>query len=142
MKILTILGIALTLLVQVPRKVENSFNRKFPSVKNALWSFEDDNYHLSFEHFGQQKTAIFRYNGEWVKTLVTIELSELMFCIRDHLRLKHKDKRVGNAYYVVTPELCEYHVYMEREENGETCIEEDPLIFDENCEFYRKPNLP
>ncbi len=130
--------VSISLMMQVPRKVQNAFDRRYPSVKYALWSIEDDEYHLSFEHFGQEKIAIFRYNGDWLKTLVIIEPSKLMFCIRDFIKHEYKDARIGTAYYVVTPTLCEYHVYLERGEGEDVCIEEVPLIFDENCEFLRK----
>ncbi|MEO9485202.1 MAG: hypothetical protein ABJG47_17215 [Ekhidna sp.] len=134
--------IGLGLMTQAPRKVMNSFDQKYSRAECISWSFVDDHYHASFEHFGQQKIAVFRYNGEWLKTLVILEPKELMFCIRDYIKHTYKDATVGNVFYVITPEICEYHIYLKRGEGEDVCLEEDPLIFDENCEFLRKPDKP
>ncbi len=141
MKVLLFIGILSTSLIQAPRKVLSSFDRKYRSAECVVWTPVGNEYHASFEHFDQQKTAIFKYNGEWVKTLVHLDAKKLMFCIRDYIKYSYPEARIHSAYYVVNPNLCEYHVYLERGEGEELCLEEEPLIFDENCEFLRNPNF-
>ena len=141
MKVVTML-VSLVLLQQAPRKVTNAFEQKYPSAEGVSWSHFDNYYEASFEHFGQQKNAIYMQNGIWLKTLIIIEPGRLMYCIRDYIKHTYKDARVGYAYYVITDEVCEYHVYLERGEGEEVCLEEEPLIFDENCEFLRNNQNP
>lgn len=138
MKTLVLLSLVASLTIQAPRKVVKSFDIKYPSAEFVSWSFVDNLYEASFEHFDQQKTAIFTCDGMWTQTNVLLQPNELMFCIRDFLKHSYSSSRIIQVHYVMTIDLCEYHVLIETGENGlENKSETLRLIFDDNCEFMQ-----
>ena len=68
---------------------------------------------FSFEHYGRHKIAVFKVDGALIKTSVSLEIANLMFCIRDFIKQNYKNTKIGDAYYVITPTTCEYHIYLE-----------------------------
>ncbi|MEP1093594.1 MAG: hypothetical protein ABJG78_00705 [Cyclobacteriaceae bacterium] len=138
MKSLLLIYIIFGLSMQAPKKILNSFDTRYQSAEFVVWSFVDDFYQVSFEHFDQQKTAFFDCDGAWVQTTVSLQPTELMFCIRDFLKYQYAGSKVVQAYYVVTEDLCEYHVILETGNGGkESDLRRLQLVFDDNCEFMK-----
>ncbi len=53
---------------ELPAKVNEAFNLKYPKAKNVYWDLEDNNYKIEFEIFPDTYTAFFSETGKWFET--------------------------------------------------------------------------
>ena len=60
--------------VDIPEKVQASFEELFPTVIDVEWESENENeWEAEFEMDGKEVSACFTINGEWIETEYEIE---------------------------------------------------------------------
>ncbi len=62
---------------ELPSKVDNALNAKYPEAKNKTWNLEGNNYKIEFEELSETYTVIYTDNGIWVETAKIISDSDL-----------------------------------------------------------------
>ncbi len=69
--------------VNVPKDVKDAFAKKFPAVKWAKWSKENDKtLEADFVQNGKSQSALFTLDGVWMETEEEIEVNMLPQSVR------------------------------------------------------------
>lgn len=68
---------------KVPASVTSAFKAKFPTAKKASWEIENKtDFEVNFKLNGEEVSANFSPNGEWIETETELEVSALPAAIQ------------------------------------------------------------
>jgi hypothetical protein len=80
---------------QVPAKVREAFQSKFPGVSKVEWKIKSDkNYEAEFALRGVEVAAKFDSKGKWLETETAIKQTELTKEVRATLSKKYKGYKI------------------------------------------------
>ena len=84
--------------VKVPTAVTDAFNKKFSNVTNVKWEKENkDEYEVSFKLNGDNCSANFTIQGEWLETESTIPFDKLPEKVKNSFNISFKNAKVKSA---------------------------------------------
>ncbi len=61
----------------IPEKVKDALNKKYPEAEEVSWIKKADNYEAEFFYDDELKAALFDANGQWLETSTFISEDEL-----------------------------------------------------------------
>ncbi len=57
---------------QLPDKIREAFDARFPGAKNMDWYLTNENYSIEFDQKGDSYTVIYSREGDWKETAIVI----------------------------------------------------------------------
>lgn len=124
MKVLTVLLVALFSVfviscnqqqVNIPEKVQASFEELFPTATEVEWEMEDENeWEAEFEVDGKEASACFTIEGEWIET--EYELESLPETIETILMETYPGFEIDEIEIVESPDFNGYEVELKKGE--------------------------
>ena len=120
---------------QVPKKVKTAFENRYKTAKDVVWSGATDNrWVVKFEHLGESKTAFYQLSGEWEKTIIQLDVSNLKYCLRDEITTQFPEAKITEAYATRDAKGLIYTVEAQlKKEDSPTIFH--TLQFTERCEL-------
>ncbi len=105
--------------LKVPVVVLKSFQAKFPTAKNVVWSMEKElEYEAEFYMNRQKMSANFMVNGEWKETEWSLSEKKLPLEIKKTLKNQFHKYNLEKAEVSDTPEKGKvYEVTLEKDES-------------------------
>jgi len=126
--------------IEVPEKVEKSFQTKYPKHTEAIWDDLGDLFLVTFYDVGELlKEATFDLDGNWKETLTSFEESEMPHIMATFIEKKYgEDVEVFEVVFLENPAESFYSVVIEvNTETEEEESESTTLIFDKNGNFLK-----
>lgn len=130
---------------KLPKKIKDSFEKKYAQSSEVNWTLIDDEYNISFQQKGLSKMAIFGEKGEWIKTTTSLMIFELKECLTEIVDTEYFGAEIHKAELVETPDDASYFltITVEDQDYGDEETEEDEeekqkkiiLKFNNNCEL-------
>lgn len=124
MKVLTVLLVALFSVfviscnqqkVNIPEKVQASFEELFPAATEVEWEMEDENeWEAEFKMDGKEASACFTIEGEWIET--EYELKSLPETIETILMETYPGFEIDEIEIVESPDFNGYEVGLKKED--------------------------
>jgi len=117
----------------VPSKVKDAFNKKFPQAKSVHWDNENaTEWEAEFKMNGKEYSANFGTDGTWKETEHDISVKELPIAVKNTLSKTFKGYNIEDAEITETPTYKAYEVEIEK---GETTME---VVIDEHGKILKK----
>ena len=105
--------------VKAPEKVAMAFHKKFPKAQNVKWGLENAHeYEADFVSNGQQLSANFKTNGEWVETEQDISASALPSRISNAVKHDYRGADIKDAAHIWSPNGQSYEIDAELKEKN------------------------
>jgi len=110
---------------RAPEKVKAAFNQKFPKAKKVEWEKENESeWEAEFKVDGEEYSANFSSDGEWMETEYEIKESEIPANIRAILNQNFTDYKIEEPEIAETPAGKSYEMEIEMgEEEFEVTID-------------------
>lgn len=90
---------------KVPAAVLNTFKTKFPTAAGAKWEMENTTeYEVNFKSDGEDHSATFDKNGNWLETETEIEISSLPKVVSNAIGSLYNGYQVKEAEKLDTPD--------------------------------------
>lgn len=126
---LGISGIAMaqTNKTEVPRPVQNAFNKQYPGVKPD-WDKEGDNYEAEFKIRGAEVSVLFDARGGLLKTEEEMSVNSFPLAAKEYIAMNNVGKVKQATKVIMADGTIEY----------EAELEDGDLIFASNGKFLRK----
>lgn len=115
----------------VPTAVAEAFFERFPDVKKAAWSKENDSeYEAEFKTKGDEQSANFDTSGNWLETETEIKKSDVPSNLRDLLSKEFPGYEIEEAELTETKDKGTYYEFeIEKDEASyEVSISKDGEI--------------
>lgn len=138
---------------EVPLSIKNIFNIKYEEATKIEWSLNELDYDVNFYHRGQNKTAKFDEEGNWLETKIKqIKESQLPLKVSVILKSKYPESEIKNIIefqYNIKTVVYEMIIYQDdllyflRIKNdgeilfSETYDNEEEIDLEEDNEFRR-----
>lgn len=118
--------------IEVPEKVEKSFQTKYPKHTEAIWDDLGDSFLVTFYDDGEVlKEATFDLNGNWTETATSLEESEMLQTMSSYIETKYgEDVEFYGVTFLEKPSGSFYSVSMDVASETEEESESYTLIFD------------
>ncbi len=81
----------------VPAAVTSSFNKLYPSIKEAKWVKEDANYEANFDLNKVETSASFDGTGKFLEEESEINVGSLPQAVLDYMKKTYPDKKIKEA---------------------------------------------
>jgi len=81
----------------VPVPVKSGFINKYPSITKIVWEKEKGNYEANFKMNKKEFEATFDSTGNWIKTAMEIEVSDLPLFIVTAVNNEFADAKIKEA---------------------------------------------
>ncbi|WP_456866727.1 PepSY-like domain-containing protein [Galbibacter sp. BG1] len=121
---------------EVPEKVEEAFNKKFPEAKAVHWDQESDHeWEAAFKYGGHWYSANFMDDGTWKETEHDIKLKQLPDRVRISLFQKFQNYKIKEQEISETTNGILYECEIKK---GKSKLE---VAFDEKGELKKKEVL-
>lgn len=121
---------------EVPEKVEEAFNKKFPEAKGVHWDQESDHeWEAEFKWDGHRYSANFMDDGTWKETEHEIKFKQLPERVRISLFQKFQDYKIKEQEISETSNGTLYECEIKK---GKSKLE---VAFDEKGELMKKEVL-
>lgn len=100
----------------IPEKVKSAFVQKFPGAKSVKWEKENDaEYEAEFKRDGQEMSASFDPEGNWLETEMEIKVKDLPAAVSHTLATEFDGYEVEEAEKIQTPTRSDlYEVEIEK----------------------------
>lgn len=141
--------------LEIPLEVSGSFWAKYENATNIEWSSTDGIYSVSFDLMQHPKSAIFKTEGEWVRTISILSPRRLIVCLQEFVDENYRGMLITEVVFIETSISEKYFItigvdqeYEKKEPQNEDEIElghpdkktEETtrsivLEFYSNCEF-------
>lgn len=117
----------------IPSKVKDAFDKKFPHAKSVEWEKESvSEWEAEFKMNGKEYSANFGTNGTWKETEYEVSIKELPDAIKNALNKEFKGYEIEDAEITETPTYRAYEVEIEKDE---TTME---VVIDKNGKILKK----
>lgn len=101
----------------VPEKVKTAFSQKFPGASKVKWDKENDHeWEAEFKIEGENTSATFDNNGNWLETEMEIDIDKLPEAVISTLNNEFKEYRMENVEYIEKSEYKGYEIKLEAHE--------------------------
>ena len=105
-------------------KITTAFNNKYPEAQKVEWEQEEENiWEAEFEMNGNEFTACFNTNGEWLETEMDFELSKLPDTVRQTISMNYEGFEIDEAEWIETPDFKGFAIEIEKDKEGEKELE-------------------
>ena len=118
----------------VPEPVKSGFVNKYPSITKIVWEKEKGNYEANFKMNKKEFEATFDSTGNWIKTAMEIEVSDLPQIIVTAINKEFPDAKfkeaakgesIGNkTYFEVNIKVGRLHYELELTPDGKILSKE------------------
>ena len=113
----------------IPENVRLSFQKKYPTIKNAKWDREGDKYEASFDLNEKENAVLIDAKGNVLETEIEVELKQLPKSIIDYIKANYAERKAkGGAKITDAKGVITYEVE----------IKGMDLIFDSNGIFIKE----
>lgn len=113
----------------VPAVVKNAFEKQYPTVKEATWDKEKNQYEASFDLDKVDHSVLMDESGKIIETEIEIELNQLPKGVVDYVKKNYKGASVKEAAKIT-------------DANGTVTYEAEikgmDLLFDSNGKFIKE----
>jgi len=113
----------------VPVSVQNSFQKQFPTVKDAKWEKEDGNYEAGFKINGAETSVVINPSGSILETETEMSSNSLSTSIKAYIVKNYPNQKIKEAAKITDSKGI---VTYEAEVNGKD------LIFENNEKFLKE----
>ena len=101
--------------VNIPEKVQASFDEMFPVAANVEWEMENENeWEAEFDMDGKEASACFTLNGEWIET--EYEIESLPETIETILNETYPGFQIAEIEVVETPGFNGFEIELKKGE--------------------------
>ncbi len=90
-----------------------SFNTSYPKAQEIKWSKVDSYEKVNFKMDGQEQTAFFTQDGEWIATTRNIPLEQLPKALKENLKNEMNDFWITDLIIMSTGSGDTYYVQLE-----------------------------
>ncbi len=90
-----------------------SFNTSYPKAQEIKWSKIDSYEKVNFKMDGQEQTAFFTQDGEWIATTRNISLEQLPKALKENLKNEMNDFWITDLIIMSTGSGDTYYVQLE-----------------------------
>lgn len=104
--------------VDIPKKASEHFDSHFTNTSHVKWEQEGNEFEVEFHMNGQEHSAKYSSQGEWMETEKELKVKELPEFIAEAIKAKYKDAEIEEAEWVITPDGEFYE--LEVESNDQT----------------------
>lgn len=115
----------------VPVRVTTAFTQDYPSIKNAYWTKDGNNFVANYSLDKMDSSVTYDASGKIVETEVEIPVSALPLPALEYVKNNYKNNKVKKAYKITDANGI---VIYKAEVKGVD------LIFDSNCNFISAKN--
>lgn len=119
-KIIIMLAIAISSLTafasdkNVNSTVLNAFNREFAGAKDVQWTSTSDYYKAAFVYNGQNISAFYQVDGEFIAMTRNITSLELPINLQTNLKNNYSNYWITDLFEVSSNEGTSYYITMEK----------------------------
>lgn len=135
--------------LKIPVKVSKNFWYKYENATATEWELKDDFYIVSFNLNNFPKSAAFKTDGEWIRTVSYLKPKRSMVCVHDFVKENYAGASIIETIFMETPASERYYVTIGRSStdgadstdaagNNEK-VSGDNLVleFDSDCGFIK-----
>jgi hypothetical protein len=98
---------------KVPAEVKSAFSQKYPDAKNADWDMEEDGkWEAEFKMNGEEMSASFDQNGQWLETETAMDRDNLPELVDSTLTGNFESYKVEEVEYLESPEGKGYEIQL------------------------------
>ncbi|MEQ9405636.1 MAG: hypothetical protein RIM99_18750 [Cyclobacteriaceae bacterium] len=94
--------------LEIPLEVSSAFWAKYEDARSIEWSTENDTYTVSYDLQGLSRSATFKTDGEWVKTISNHPPEKPIACLQDFVDENYLETKVDEVVFVETPASEKY----------------------------------
>ncbi|GAA4161357.1 hypothetical protein GCM10022217_26890 [Chryseobacterium ginsenosidimutans] len=81
----------------VPVSVQKGFKKQFPTVKDAKWEKEDDNYEAGFKANGIETSVVINPSGNILETETEMKSNSLSAPIKTYIAKNYPNQKIKEA---------------------------------------------
>lgn len=93
----------------VPKQVNDAFEKMFAEAEDIIWTEIDGEYEASFYIEEEYKLAMFSADGKWLETSTSINVESASAEITKPIYKKYKGAVIDNIFLVETPEKINFY---------------------------------
>jgi hypothetical protein len=118
-KIIIMLAIAISSITafagdNVNQTVLNAFNKEFSGAKDVQWSGTSDFFKAEFVYNGQNVSAYYKPDGEFIALTRNISSTELPIGLQTNLRNNYSSYWISDLFEVSSYEGTSYYITLEK----------------------------
>lgn len=93
----------------LPKKIENVFNKMFEDAEDIFWSEVDNGYEASFYVDEDYKLAVFSIDGIWIETAINLNIEIASTEIAKAIYKKFNTHTIDNIFQVETANKKQFY---------------------------------